>query len=65
MAEIFIGDVVEVFVDHADLFNDEGGCGDGQCAVVGELCSSATAAETNSAFSVLFPGSSGRGGVVL
>ena len=25
----FLGDVVEFFVDRADLFNDEGGCGDG------------------------------------
>jgi hypothetical protein len=27
--QMFLGDVVEFFVDRADLFNDEGGYGDG------------------------------------
>jgi hypothetical protein len=53
----FIGDVAEVFVDHADLFNEIGGCGDGWWDAVGESGSSASC--------VLFLGSSGRGGVVL
>jgi len=53
----FIGDIAEVLVDHADLFDEIGGCGDGWRDAAGGSGSSASC--------VLFLGSSGRGGVVL